>query len=195
MPDRERQFANNAMNHLIVITGGPGSGKSTLIDALEGLGFRRSLEAGRAIIQTQRHIGGSALPWADRQLFAEMMLSWEMRSHQELAGHDGPVFFDRGVPDVIGYLGVCGLPVPPHMEAAARSFRYRRQVFIAPPWPEIFGGDAERRQSLGEAERTHDAMIEAYSRHGYELVPLPMTSVEERVAFVLDRSGLTRPDR
>jgi predicted ATPase len=37
--------------HLFVITGGPGSGKSTLIDALERAGFARSIEAGRAIIQ------------------------------------------------------------------------------------------------------------------------------------------------
>ncbi len=42
-----------------IITGGPGSGKSTLSDALENHGYARTLEA-------------------------------------------GPVFFDRGIPDVLG---------------------------------------------------------------------------------------------
>ena len=64
----------------VVVTGGPGSGKSTLIDALERDGHARSVEAGRAIIRDQVAIGGPALPWNDPELFAELMLCWEMRS-------------------------------------------------------------------------------------------------------------------
>ena len=48
--------------HFIIISGGPRSGKSTLIDALEQLGFSRTMEAGRAIIQDQVAIDGQALP-------------------------------------------------------------------------------------------------------------------------------------
>lgn len=105
----------------IIISGGPGSGKSTLIDALEKRGFARSVEAGRAIIQHQVEIGGKALPWADRSLFAELMLSWEMRSYGLACNNEGPVFFDRGVPDVIGYLTLCRLPVPEHIRQAAST--------------------------------------------------------------------------
>ena len=35
------------MEHLVVVTGGPGSGKTTLIDHLAGLGHGRTVEAGR----------------------------------------------------------------------------------------------------------------------------------------------------
>src|SRR3546814_9419519 len=59
-----------------VITGGPGSGKSTLIEALAVEGFDHMPEAGRAIIRDQVAIGGAALPWADRAAFAELMLGW-----------------------------------------------------------------------------------------------------------------------
>src|SRR3546814_14045915 len=55
-----------------VITGGPGSGKSTLIEALAVEGFDHMPEAGRAIIRDQVAIGGAALPWADRAAFAEL---------------------------------------------------------------------------------------------------------------------------
>jgi predicted ATPase len=65
-----------------VVTGGPGSGKTTLLDALERAGYRRSVEAGRAVIQQQLSIGGNALPWGDRVQFAERMLAWEIRSYQ-----------------------------------------------------------------------------------------------------------------
>jgi predicted ATPase len=178
---------------LHIITGGPGSGKSTLIDALAARGYARSIEAGRAIIQDQTAIDGPALPWRDPMLFAEQMLTWEMRSYHAAQAQAGPVLFDRGVPDVIGYLTLCGLPVPGHFERAAARFRYNRMVFIAPPWPLIFHQDAERRQSLEEAERTYAAMVQTYTRLGYALVELPRAAVEERVGFVVERIGPAGP--
>lgn len=170
---------------LFVITGGPGSGKSTLIDALSEHRIATVPEAGRAIIQDQVAIGGNALPWADRRAFAELMFSWEMRSYRAAMKLNGPVVFDRGLPDVLGYLRVSGLDIPAHMERAARTFRYHQRVFIAPPWPEIFGLDAERRQTFEEAQATYKAMIEIYSGLGYDLIRLPLDSVEKRMQFVL----------
>ncbi|VWB57034.1 AAA family ATPase [Burkholderia metallica] len=177
---------DDAARRFFVVTGGPGSGKSTLLDALEQAGFARSQEAGRGVIRDQMAIDGRALPWRDPAAFAELMLSWEMRSY-ELARHaGGPVFFDRGVPDVIGYLRLTGLPVPAHAQAAARRFRYHPRVFIAPPWPDIYTQDTERRQDFAEALRTYDAMVEGYTTYGYRLVELPRDSVQARVRFVTD---------
>lgn len=93
--------------------------------------------------------------------------------------------FDRGVPDVVGYLRWSGLPIPLHVERAAQMFRYHRRVFVAPPWPEFFAPDTERKQSFEAAEATYETMIETYSAFGYELIPLPLNSVEERVRLVL----------
>ena len=75
---------------LFVVTGGPGSGKTTLIDALAQAGCARSIEAGRGVIQDQVAIGGPALPWRDPQAFAELMLCWEMRFLPSGAGAGGP---------------------------------------------------------------------------------------------------------
>ncbi len=169
----------------IVLTGGPGSGKTTLLEALAAAGHATSPEAGRATIRRQQAIDGEALPWKDRALFAELMLDRELEAHARAESADGSVFFDRGVPDVVGYLTLCGLPVPAHMERAAQDIRYDRRVFIAPVWPEIFGQDAERKQDLDEARRTFDAMAETYPRFGYELIELPRAPVAERLDFVL----------
>ncbi len=144
-------------------------------------------EAGRAIIQDQVLIGGSALPWADRLSFAELMLGWELRSYHEACSCTEPVFFDRGVPDVIGYLRVCGLDVPRHMLTAADKFRYNKRVFLAPPWREIFHEDTERKQSWEEAVATFEAMVRTYETFDYEIVPLPLASLEERAKFVLEQ--------
>jgi predicted ATPase len=177
-------------DRFFVITGGPGSGKTSLVDAIHRRGHARSIEAGRAIIQDQVAIGGRALPWRDPLLFAELMLSWEMRNHRLAEASTGIVFFDRGVPDVLGYLRLLDLPIPDHMKKAAEMFRYNRHVFIAPPWPEIFHPDQERRQDFAEAVRTYDSMLTTYAQCGYEIIEIPHAPVEERVCFVREAAGI-----
>lgn len=172
-------------DHLFVITGGPGSGKSSVIAALAARGVATMPEAGRAIMRDQIAIGGNALPWDDRAAFAGQMLGWELRSHREALALPGPVVLDRGIPDVIGYLRLCGLPVPAHAERAAAAFRYNRTVFIAPHWPEIYRQDAERKQAEAEAAATHHMMARVYDELGYQLVELPRVQVSSRVEFVL----------
>ena len=172
---------------LFVLTGGPGSGKTTLLEALGAQGLCTSPETGRAILQEQHALGGGPL---DPTLFAERMLARDIEAYRRGLTCEGPVFFDRGIPDVIGYLRLMALPVPGHMEEAARILRYNRMVFIAPPWGAIFGQDAERAQTFGEAEATHARMMEVYTEYGYGLVPLPLVPVEERVRFLL---GCIRP--
>jgi len=171
-------------DRLFIVTGGPGTDKSSLIDALARAGWRHAPEAGRAVIQAQRAIGGSALPWADRAAFAEAMLARDLRSYREALALPGPVIFDRGIPDILGYLRLCGLPVPTHVVDAARHHRYNPRVFLAPYWPAIYACDAERRQDLAEAEATGRMMAHIYAELGYEVVPLPFASIAERMTFV-----------
>lgn len=172
-------------SHFHVITGGPGSGKTTLIEALRARGFATTDEAGRGVIREEAEAGGDALPWLDRERFAERMLEWELRSYREAERGSGPVFFDRGLPDTIGYLRLEGLEVPSWMEEEAWRLRYNGSVFIAPPWLEIYGRDEERRQSWDVAVRTHQVMVETYGDLGYALVELPKTDVAARADFVI----------
>jgi predicted ATPase len=176
----------NQAEAFFVLTGGPGSGKSTLLQALREAGYSTMGEAGRAIIQEQVAIGGRALPGVDPSLFAELMLSWDIRSYRAAEQASGPVFFDRGVVDVLGYLRLVNRPVPAHVETAVAQFRYNPRVFIAPPWQEIFEQDRERRQGFQEAVRTYEAMLTAYADSGYDLIELPRRSVEIRIRFVMD---------
>lgn len=173
------------MDNYHIITGGPGAGKTTLIEALSARGFPCAGEAGRAILQLQQRIDGPAQHHRDAALYAELMLDRGLQDYAAMRAAEGPVFFDRGVPELVGYFEMMGLPVPPHFVRAAAQHRYNKRVFFAPYWPEIYAHDAERKHSLGEARRSSGAAAAIYAQLGYEIVDLPKVTVAERVAFVL----------
>lgn len=122
-----------------VLTGGPGAGKSTLIDALAAAGVACSAEAGRAVIQAEIAGGGRALPGIDPLAFAKRMLGRDLHSYAEARERAGPVFFDRGIPDVVAIcgsrasrcLGPSRAPPRPFATAAVSSSRRRGRTFSA----------------------------------------------------------------
>jgi predicted ATPase len=171
-----------------IITGGPGSGKTSIIEALRARGYRCVDEVGRQIIREQVLIGGNALHWGDRKTFLELMLSRSMRDYELASRDDGPVFFDRGIAEFAGYCRLVGTPLSCHVENATKLFRYAHRIFVTPPWPEIFENDQERKQDFREAVATFEAVAGACRGAGYELIEVPKVPVPERVEFILQHA-------
>lgn len=158
-----------------------------MVAALAAAGVATSPEVGRQVIREQVAAAGTALPWADERAFAEAMWPRELAAHAAALATGRTVVLDRGVPDVVGFLRVSGLPVPPPIDAATCATRYNARVFIAPFWAEIYTADEERKQPANVAEATYDVMVATYRAYGYTLVELPRASVAERVAFMRER--------
>lgn len=172
-------------NPRIIITGGPGAGKTTLINALRQRGFVCHEESGRTIIQDQVRICGSALPWISPILFAELMLAMDMRSWHLAENSTSTVFYDRGIPDIAGYLALTGENVAEHFVNAINQYRYAATVVLLPPWKTIYQQDTERKQSWNEAVNTYDAMVATYEQYGYRLFELPPAPLSVRINHLL----------
>ena len=71
------------------------------------------------------------------------------------------------------------------LEKLGQSHRFHRRVFLAPPWPEIYVQDEERRHGLDSAINEYSRLLEAYPSLGYEVSILPKASVAQRADFVL----------
>lgn len=177
--------AETDTDRFVVITGCSGGGKSTLLAELARRGFTVVPEAGRQIVREQDWTGGDALPWTAPARFAELAVSRCVQGLISVAREPGPVFFDRCPVDQLAGLVRQGLPIPPTIAGAVARCRYNSLVFVAPPWPEIFGTDAERRHGLDEALAEYGPLRAAYARLGYRLVDLPKTDVAARADFVL----------
>ena len=173
----------------MVITGCSGGGKSTLLAELGRRGYRVFSEAGRQIVREQDWIGGDVLPWTAPEKFGELLLSRAMHQLISAASEPGLAFFDRSVVEPLSGLGRMGLPVPDHFVRAGELCRYDKTVFVAPPWPEIYRQDAERRHGLEEALKDFQPLLATYRRLGYRLVELPKVDVGVRADFVLEQLG------
>jgi predicted ATPase len=183
-------FADAALHRRIVIAGGPGSGKSTLLRALAESGEVCYEESSRVVIREQLARAGRLVPWGDLPAFAQEC-SERMRAQLTDSARHQRCFFDRGLPDLIGYLSHGGHRAPDAWRAASRA--YASAVFFAPPWREIFVNDAERPQSFAEAQELSAHIRRAYLDCGFHLIDLVQGPVPERLRQVLQHLDTHRP--
>ena len=178
MPDTAR---------LHVVTGGPGSGKTTLVEALAAAGVATVPEAGRAIIRDQVTIGGRAVAVGGCRPLCRMMLARDLAAWRTAREAGRPVVLDRGLVDIAGYLTLIGQEVPNHVRRAVETCRYAPASSIAPPWREDI---RQRTRSAGRTGRRRSPPTTRWSpptRARLRVVPLPKAPVAERVAFVRAR--------
>lgn len=163
-----------------VITGGPGVGKSTLLAAAAHAGIPTFPEVARDILRAP---GGMAMRAEKPAAFASAMLDAEIAAFE--AAGSGPALYDRGFPDIVGFLKLEGLTVPAELDHICRTRRYEGPIFRGPPWQEIFVQDEERIQDWDQALASDRAVCAAWIEYGYRLVDLPLVSVPDRLAFVM----------
>jgi predicted ATPase len=155
--------ARQEVRNRFVITGAPGSGKTPILRELVRLGFIGVNEPAREIIAEQRAIGGNGVYDKDPQLFCDLMLERAIAGYRRLEGAGEAAFFDRGIPDMVGYAELFALDTSAAL-AASRQYRYAAPVFVLPAWPEI------------------------YVDLGYTIIEVPRDSVEKRTRFIVEHA-------
>lgn len=166
----------------IVLTGGPASGKTTLLNCIDLHNTCCFEEVSREVIIAAQ-AKGVKRPFLDNPLrFSEAL--FEHRLHDFFIDSPMPIqIYDRGIHDVVAYLNAIGHEVPCGMLEDCKTNSYDT-VFIFPPWKEIYTQDAERVESFEEAQRLHQALLETYVYFGMQCIEVPKDGVKNRLTFI-----------
>jgi len=174
-------------NRKIVITGGPGTGKSSIVHTLEEKGKKCLHEISRQVTLEAQREGIDQLFLEKPLLFSEKLLEGRLAQYKEASEFKAdPVFIDRGLPDVVAYMDYFETDYPEIFDKTCENNRYDL-IFILPPWKEIYKSDNERYESFEEALKISSYLYSTYRRYGYDPMEVPKLNVEDRTNFILDK--------
>jgi len=177
----------------IVITGGPSTGKTSVIKDLERRGHFCIHELVRGLTAAEKEHNNAGnfttnpiLSVKDPAEFNNKLLEGRIAQYESVAKTDEKVvFFDRGIPDVHAYMSCFGQQFDEGFERPGYDFRYDL-VLLMPPWLEIHTTDNERFESYEASERIFTSLKITYESFGYKTILIPKGSVTERTDFIMD---------
>ena len=174
----------------IVITGGPGTGKSTLINNLINKGYNCIEEISRQVTLDAKKQGIDQLFLTHPLRFSELLLKGRQKQFIDADIYKNQtVFFDRGIPDILAYMDYIGDAYPDTFIEACKNYEYH-QVYILKPWKAIYNSDNERYENFDQALKIHNHLVNTYQTYNYNLIDVPFDTLENRTNFILNTSKL-----
>ncbi|TMM57548.1 ATP-binding protein [Maribacter algarum] len=177
----------------VVITGGPSTGKTAVIDVLEQKGYHCLEEVIRAMTLAKKENESDVVfetnpivSVTEPMAFNQMILDARIAQYESTANNSEEiVFFDRGIPDVLAYMDCFQQEYGKPFTEACKNNLYD-VIFLMPPWKEIHVVDNERFESYEESLRIHECLEKSYSSFGYDVQIVPKDTILNRVDFILE---------
>ena len=168
----------------IVISGGPSSGKTTIINALEREGHYCFHEISRELIKSAKANGIDQPFLNDPEKFNANLMQARIQQYKAAKKLQVDTFYDRGVHDIVGYMHYGKQTIPKLFIEACNKSNYDL-VFLLPPWNDIHVQDNERYETFEQAKEIYNCLYKAYAEFGYQIIEVPTGSVVQRKEFIL----------
>lgn len=180
--------SNNMQTNWHVITGGPGTGKTVLIDLLAKRGYNTMPEAAKEIIdeglgqgKTIQDIRGDEHAWQAKIL-------QRILANEASTPRDQLTFFDRGAHDGLAHLRYYQLTPREEWNDITQSHPYKT-VFLLEPLHDV-AKDYHRLENIAFTRKITSMMRDAYRQAGAEPIMIPALPPEERLKLIFGHLGL-----
>ena len=176
---------NEKNNKRIVLAGGPSTGKTSVINELNKLGYTCFEEAARDIL-SQYSSKGSSFKLDPLKISNEILTKRDndFNIAHNVSSKNDIVFFDRGVHEITAYLRSINQSAS-YWEELLKNYTYDI-VFIFPSWKEIYTKDDNRIEEYEEAIKISPYIFKVYDESSILSVEVPNMSVKERVQFIMN---------
>jgi len=167
-----------------IITGAPGTGKSTLVKSLQSQGVLCAEEVSRDIIKKEQDAHSDGTPWQNIERFSHLVFQETL---DRFNTQKETVICDRSLLDIVAYLVHANKDVFTALENIDFHSYYHKTVFFAAPWEAIYQTDPQRPEDFQTQLLLSKTIEKIYISFGFTLCYLPCVTVDERTAFVMDK--------
>jgi predicted ATPase len=177
----------------IVITGGPGTGKTSIINELKKKNFHCFEEIIRTLTlaakkerDSSKHVSNPIAFVNDPMLFNTNLLNGRLAQFKQASTIEKTIgFFDRGIPDVLAYMAFFNQAYDDDFIRVCKDNLYDH-VFLLPPWEAIYKSDNERFESFDESQKIHQHLVQTYKKFGYKIIEVPFGTIKDRTEHILN---------
>ena len=170
-----------------VISGAPCSGKTTLIERFEAMGYRTVPETARQFIDGEFSRGRTIQELrGDEAAFQRRLLDVRLKVEQDLEP-DEVLFLDRAMPEVITFYRAIGLD-PNEILPECTLYTYA-SVFILDRLPLL--KDGVRTEDDAVSDFHDEWLYRDYRALGYEVIRVSVMPVPDRIDFILGKLRLS----
>ncbi len=175
-------------NNWYIITGGPSTGKTTLLQELELLGHKTVPEAARTWIDENLGRGISVKQLrADEYKFQQDIAKLKAKIERAIDA-DALTFFDRGMHDTLAFMRHYGFPIEGWIVKLAEKSQYKK-VFLLEPLA-FYERDYARTEDQHFLNKIPQLLHDVYTEFGMKPISVPPISPAERAKFILHHIGV-----
>lgn len=173
-----------SVNNWFVVTGGPSTGKTTLLLGLKKRGYKIIPEAARTLIDEslQEGISVGELRF-DEKLFQEKVALLKKQIENKCDRNE-IVFFDRGMHDTLAYMREYNFDINGGIMELMDTSVYNK-VFLLEPLP-TFENDYARTENSAFTKSLHQQLFDVYREYGMNPIVVKVASPRERLEFVIN---------
>jgi predicted ATPase len=168
-----------------VLTGGPSTGKTSVLNRLQQAGYHIVPEAARTMIDEALASNQTAGGVRKNERQFQIDVFRRKRAIEAELDTNETIFFDRGLHDTLAYLAYHKFALPSWISQACQKTSYGK-VFIFTPLPK-HTRDYARIEPESFTPALNKLLSDAYSKAGIKVIEVPVMSIDQRAEFILSQ--------